>query len=39
MSSWSSVFTGDLVWDERVPVSERVALTAIYRKILDRYFG
>lgn len=25
--------------DERVPVSELVALTAIYRKILDRYFG
>ena len=25
--------------DERVPVSELVMLTAIYRKILDRYFG
>ena len=25
--------------DERVPVSELVALTAVYRKILDRYFG
>jgi succinyl-diaminopimelate desuccinylase len=25
--------------DERVPVSELVALTGIYRKILDRYFG
>ncbi|ARP98126.1 succinyl-diaminopimelate desuccinylase [Pseudorhodoplanes sinuspersici] len=25
--------------DERVPVNELVALTAIYRKILDRYFG
>ena len=25
--------------DERVPVSDLVALTAIYRKILDRYFG
>ncbi len=24
--------------DERVPVSELVALTAIYRKIIDRYF-
>jgi succinyl-diaminopimelate desuccinylase len=25
--------------DERVPVAELVALTAVYRKILDRYFG
>ena len=25
--------------DERVPVADLVALTAIYRKILDRYFG
>jgi succinyl-diaminopimelate desuccinylase len=25
--------------DERVPVTDLVALTAIYRKILDRYFG
>lgn len=25
--------------DERVPVSELVMLTAVYRKILDRYFG
>ena len=25
--------------DERVPVAELVALTAIYRKIVDRYFG
>src|SRR5690606_9431597 len=25
--------------DERVPVKELVDLTAIYRKIIDRYFG
>ena len=25
--------------DERVPVADLVALTAIYRRILDRYFG
>ena len=25
--------------DERVPVAELVALTAIYRKIVDTYFG
>jgi succinyl-diaminopimelate desuccinylase len=25
--------------DEQVPTSDLVALTAIYRKILDRYFG
>jgi succinyl-diaminopimelate desuccinylase len=25
--------------DERVPVSELVALTAVYRRILDRYFA
>jgi succinyl-diaminopimelate desuccinylase len=25
--------------DERVPIADLVALTAIYRKILDRYFG
>ena len=25
--------------DERVPVSDLVALTAIYRKILDHYFA
>jgi len=25
--------------DERVPVADLVALTAIYRRIIDRYFG
>ncbi len=25
--------------DERVPVNDLVALTAIYRKIIDRYFA
>ena len=25
--------------DERVPVADLVALTAVYRKILDKYFG
>jgi succinyl-diaminopimelate desuccinylase len=25
--------------DERVPIADLHALTAVYRKILDRYFG
>jgi len=25
--------------DERVPLSDLTALTAVYRRILDRYFG
>ena len=25
--------------DERVPVAELVALTAVYRRIIEKYFG